>query len=188
MLIPFHVEKVAQAAAILLKTEDTRRMSRLRLLKLLYIADRERMQECGRPITGDRAVAMDHGPVLSQTYRLIRGEAMLTPQWECYIRAHGPRDVVLIEDPGVGKLTRQEIEKLHEVAKRYEEWDDYAIATYTHSFPEYKKNEPPKGSCNNISLDDVLEATGLMPIKDRLLLDAANLDVADRLFSISERK
>lgn len=187
MLIPFHVEKVAQAAAVLLKTEDTRRMGRLRLLKLLYIADRERMQESGRPITGDRVVAMDHGPVLSQTYRLIRGEAMLTPQWERYIRTNGPRDVVLVEDPGVGKLTRKEIAKLHEVAKRYEEWDDYFIAKYTHSFPEYIKNEPPTGSCKNIPLDDVLEATGLMAIKDQLLSDAANLEVADRLLGVSGR-
>jgi hypothetical protein len=41
------------------------RMEYVRLLKLLYIADREMMAEAGAPVTGDRAVAMDHGPVLS---------------------------------------------------------------------------------------------------------------------------
>jgi hypothetical protein len=32
--------------------------------KLLYLADRESLKKTGRPITGDRVVAMEHGPVL----------------------------------------------------------------------------------------------------------------------------
>jgi uncharacterized phage-associated protein len=181
MLIPFHVEKVAQAAAVLLKCEESRRMGRLRLLKLLYIADRERLQECGRPITGDRAAAMDHGPVLSQTCNLIKGEDVLTPQWEQHIRSVSKRDVALIVDPGVGKLTRKEIAKLHEVSKRYEDWEDYQIAEYTHEFPEYKKNIPAAGSSKRIPLEDLLEATGLTGIKDQLLANAANEELVDHL-------
>lgn len=187
MLIPFHIEKVAQAAGVLLKCEETRRMGRLRLLKLLYIAERERLQECGRPITGDSVVAMDHGPVLSQIYNLIKGVDLLTPQWERYVRSVGLREVLLVEDPGVGELTRREIEKLHQVSKRFEDVDDYAIAIYTHSFPEWVRNQPPAGSANRIPLDHVLEATGLMPIKDQLLSDAANLRLADDLLQTARQ-
>jgi uncharacterized phage-associated protein len=183
MLIPFHVEKVAQAAAVLLKTEENRRMSRLRLLKLLYVADRERLQESGRPITGDRVAAMDHGPVLSQTYNLIKGEDLLTPQWERYIRRVNHRYVVLDEDPGVGKLTRKEIAKLNEVATRYEDWDDYQVAVYTHSFPEWEKNKPAAGSSNRIPLEDLIEATGLSHIKDQLIANAANERLVDQLIN-----
>ena len=143
MLIPFQILKVAQASAVLLKTEPGRRMSRLRLLKLLYVADRESLAERARPITGDRVCAMDHGPVLSQIYDLIKGKDYLAPRWERYFRRIGKRDVRLIQDPGVGKLSRHEIGKLQDVSRRLEEYDDWAVAEYTHTFEEWKKNRPP---------------------------------------------
>ena len=74
MTFRFSFEKRLQAAGVLLGL-DGDRMERIRLLKLLYIADRELLAETGRTITGDRVVAMDHGPVLSQVYDLIKGQA-----------------------------------------------------------------------------------------------------------------
>ncbi|HZL34856.1 MAG TPA: Panacea domain-containing protein [Tepidisphaeraceae bacterium] len=169
MLIPFHPLKVAQAAVVLLKTEPARRMSRLRLLKLLYIADREALTERARPITGDRPVAMDHGPVLSHTYDLIKGRGFSSPVWEQYLRPVS-RDIELVADPGVGRLTRYEIKKLQEVAERFADVDDWSVAEYTHNFAEWQKNQPPKGSSKNIPLDDLLEATGKLVEKSQLLV------------------
>ena len=37
----FNISKAIEAAGVLLREEPSRRMSRIRLLKLLYIADRE---------------------------------------------------------------------------------------------------------------------------------------------------
>jgi uncharacterized phage-associated protein len=91
-----------QAAAVLLK-EAGGKMTRLRLLKLLYIADRESIAETFQPITGDDVVAMDHGPVLSKTYRLIRRE--LQPGnviWDKYIAQDGNRNHALVDHPGDG--------------------------------------------------------------------------------------
>lgn len=42
------------------------------LIKMLYFADLAHLQAYGRPITGDRIIAMDHGPVLSNTYDIIK--------------------------------------------------------------------------------------------------------------------
>lgn len=61
MFKPFSVTKVIQASAILLKASDTSRISWLRLLKLLYIADRDSIQQTGQSITEDCYVAMDQG-------------------------------------------------------------------------------------------------------------------------------
>jgi uncharacterized phage-associated protein len=70
------------------------RMEYVRLLKLLYIADREMMAEAGAPITGDRAVAMDHGPVLSHVYDLVKGKAARAGEWAHSIRTvHRSRQV-----------------------------------------------------------------------------------------------
>lgn len=167
MLVPFHLLKVAQASAVLLKTEPAQRMSRLRLLKLLYIADREALVERSRPITGDQVVAMDHGPVLSHIYDLIKG-SNATPHWDQWIHSTG-RDVELGVDPGEGKLTTYEIAKLRDVAERFKEQDDWTVAEYTHQFPEWMKNQPARGSSRQIPLDDLLEATGRLPEKSHLL-------------------
>src|SRR5665213_105911 len=168
MFIPFYPMKVAQAAAALMRMEVLHRMSRLRLLKLLYIADRELLQERSRPLTGDCPIAMDNGPVLRGTYSLIKGADFHSTQWEKFFRNEG-RDVHLINDPGVGKLSQQEIQKLHAISTRLSEWDDWAIAEYTHGFAEWIKNRPAKGSSNPISIDDLLEATGLADRKEQLL-------------------
>ena len=60
MTFRFSFEKSLQAAGVLLGL-DGGRMERIRLLKLLYIADRELLAESGRTITGDRAVALITG-------------------------------------------------------------------------------------------------------------------------------
>jgi uncharacterized phage-associated protein len=180
MILYFNITKTIQASAVLLKTETARRMSRLRLLKLLYIADREALAEHARSITGDHAVAMDHGPVLTHTYDLIKGEDYLAAEWEKYIQRDG-RDVVLSSDPGVGDLSRHEIAKLHDVARRFQDRDDWDVAEYTHTFEEWVRNKPPKGSSKAIPIDDVLAATGLSHIKDRLAADGAAEAAAARL-------
>src|ERR1035441_6261599 len=108
MLIPFETLKAVQAAAVLLK-EENGTMSRLRLLKLLYIADRESIAETLRSITGDDVMAMDHGPVLSKTYRLIKREAGAENViWDKYIAQDGDRNHALVADPGDGRLSEYE--------------------------------------------------------------------------------
>ena len=72
MTFRFDFLKTLQASGVLLQL-DANRMAYIRLLKLLYIADRELLAETGRTLTGDEAVAMKNGPVLSRVYDLIKG-------------------------------------------------------------------------------------------------------------------
>lgn len=113
---------------------------------------------------------MDHGPVLSTTYDLIKGSGAASPEWNRFFNSDG-RDVLLAADPGVGKLTRYEIRKLQDVAQRFVAEDNYAVADYTHTFAEWIKNRQAKGSKRDIPADDLLDATGLSPINDQLIRD-----------------
>lgn len=184
MFFTFNIQKTIQASAVLLQVESNR-MSRLRLLKLLYIADREMLRERARPITGDRAVAMDHGPVLTKTYNLIKGEKVetaLMAKWDQYICRQGAHDVALISEPGVNDLSEREITKLRDVAARFRGWDEWKISEHTHSFSEWKKNKPPKGSRNRISDDDVFAAAGLSEIQKELSSNLRAEAAASRMF------
>jgi Protein of unknown function (DUF4065) len=84
MHFQFRFEKALQATGVLLELAGGR-MEYLRLLKLLYISDREMIAESLSPITGDRVVAMNHGPVLSQIYDLIKGQSAKSGEWLDYV-------------------------------------------------------------------------------------------------------
>jgi hypothetical protein len=58
----FDAEKVTEAAAFLLQLRGGR-MHYIKLLKLLYIADRQAFSEWGIPISNDNYVSMDNGRV-----------------------------------------------------------------------------------------------------------------------------
>lgn len=49
----FSAKKAAQATGIILKASPDGRMDYRKVMILLYLADRESIQETGRPITGD---------------------------------------------------------------------------------------------------------------------------------------
>jgi uncharacterized phage-associated protein len=160
MLIRMEILKVTQAAAFLLKKHQGF-MTRKRILKLLYIADRELILSSRRPLTGDRPVAMDHGPVLSHTYNLLKGTATGGKIWDRYIEQIGPFTHRLIRDPGVGRMSKIELQKLTELVERYWLIDDDELSALTHEFAEWKRNEPPKKQARQIPLEHVLEALGL---------------------------
>lgn len=69
----FSEKKAAEAAAFLLLRAKARHanVTLLKLMKLLYLAERLSYERHGIPIIGDRMVSMDHGPVLSRTLDLI---------------------------------------------------------------------------------------------------------------------
>src|SRR5947208_1621904 len=96
----FHFDKALQAAGVLLDA-DGGRMEYIRLLKLLYIADRELLGATGRTLTGDRAYALDHGPVLSRVYDTIKGQTADAGRWSQFVHKDGYK-VVLTADPGRG--------------------------------------------------------------------------------------
>jgi uncharacterized phage-associated protein len=163
--------KIIQAASVLLRCEH-KQMSYLRLLKLLYIADREALKEVGRPILGTRPVAMKHGPLHSIVYDLIKGQHLEEPLWSQYIE-RDRYQLKLVQDPGVGNLSRYEIKKLTDVCERYAHVDDWALAELTHEFAEWQKNYR-EHTAVPISLDDILDALGRSADKAAILQDAAD--------------
>jgi len=171
MLIRLDIMKLTQAAGFLLKRYNGF-ITRRRLLKLLYIADRELLAQTHRPLTGDRPVAMDYGPVLTHTYDLLKGEATGSDVWNHFIEPVAPYTHKLITDPGVGKLSKLELAKLDEIVQRYWWIDDDELSLLTHEFPEWKRHQPPRGGMNPIPTEHVLEALGLGNDLQRLRQEA----------------
>ena len=180
MTFRFHFEKTLQASGVLLGL-DGRRMGRIRLLKLLYIADRELLAETGRTITGDHAVAMKLGPVLSRTYDLIKGEEVRAREWDRFIHSEG-HAVVLLEEPGLNELSKREIEKLTEVTLRFRDVDDWSLSEATHDFEEWAGNVK-EGTSRLIPWSDALKAQGKSDLAEMAEREEEERRVIDDLFA-----
>ena len=70
--------------AVLLRHSDPtgKRDDYTRILKLLYLAEKECLAQRGRPLLGDEIFAMQHGPVLSAVYDLIQNRHFDSADWK----------------------------------------------------------------------------------------------------------
>lgn len=180
----FDVERTIQAVAYLLRNEPGHRMNYMRLLKLLYLAERECLRDAGISITGSRVIAMERGPVLEDVFACIRGQHVGASQWFKYFRVDR-YSLELIENPGVGKLSKFLAEKLDAVAHRYQELDEWEMVALTHELQEWIKNNPGKSS-KEIPLADILEALGRAGDLREVCSGAATASEFDRFFSADE--
>lgn len=176
MSFTFNTLKAVQAVAVLLKSAPNHTRNYTAVLKMLYMADRKCIMEIGAPLTGDRAIAMEKGPVLSETYNLIcnRGGGYEDgqPLWSKYIRRakQDSHAIELLGDPGDGELSDFEIELLESIAqengsRRYGE-----LIEETHMFPEWRESWDQSPN-REIPLMSLLKALGIEDRYDDLIAD-----------------
>lgn len=152
----FNEAKAAQAAAMLLERHE-RTMPYIKLIKLLYLADRQSLIETGSPITGDRFVSMKHGPVLSRVLDLIGHPP--PPEhsiWHACIRRER-HDAVLIDSVGSDQLSEYEISVLEEVFQAHGAEKPWTVVDHTHALPEWTD---PGGTSTPIAPEDILGYAG----------------------------
>lgn len=160
----FDERKVAQAAAFLVQRAGGR-IPLIKLMKLLYLADRESLARHAHPISYDRMVSMDHGPVLSRTLNLANGAVPSSPDgWEYWIsdREHHAVAINREVDPGaLVDLSEADLEILDHVWRSFGHMTKWEIVEFTHkNLPEWTD---PDGSSLQIGYEDVFIALGQTP-------------------------
>ena len=156
-MLRFDFEKSLQAAAYLLHLEEGR-MPYLRLVRLMYVAERELLAQTATPLTGDIYKATERGPILGHVLDLILGKGSRSAEWECFIKRSGYA-VKLVSEPGRGRLSGDVVDKLAEVSQRYRDRGDWTPRDLAHEFPEWERSLPGEGSAL-IALKDILDAQG----------------------------
>lgn len=158
-MLKFDEAKATEATAYLLAMRGGQ-MHYMKLIKLLYLADREALHKWGVPITTDTYVSMDHGPVVSTIYDLIRGKYE-TPTWRAHISppmGDANKEVSLIKEKKLSRLSRAEEKVLREVFEKYGRWNRYTLRDFVmHTLPEWKD---PEGTSIPIPLAEILKAGG----------------------------
>lgn len=158
----FQERKVMQIAVFFLAKTTERRMSHLKLMKLLYIADRKAVSVIGMPISGDCLVSMPHGPVLSMTLDLMNGNTKSQPGgWDDWISAKKNHEVSLrkrIALPDLDELSQSELQVLESVWNEFGKMDQWQIRDWTHH--NCHEWVDPKGSSSPISYHSLARAIG----------------------------
>jgi uncharacterized phage-associated protein len=158
MRTQFREEKATEAAARLLRLRGGN-MSHLKLIKLLYLLDREAYVRWGRPITYDSYVSMPHGPVLSFTLdRINEPEYSEGAYWHKYIAPKANHEVRLVGEAVPNEhLSRAEEELIDEVFAKFGGMNRWELRDFTHTLPEWAD---PQGSSLPIDPADILRNSG----------------------------
>jgi uncharacterized phage-associated protein len=164
----FNERRAAESAAFLLHQAGGT-LPLIKLIKLLYLAERLSFQRYGEALTGDRLVSMAHGPVLSQTYNHINGAVPSAEGgWDTWISDRAGH-VVALRDPSMIRTPEQDLltlsdsdlEVLGDTWAQFGHWKKFDLVDYTHNnCPEW---EDPDGSSKPIAYPKLFEALGYAP-------------------------
>ena len=153
----FDEEKAAQAAAYLLRRHGEP-MPYIKLIKLLYLADRKALIENGYPITGDRLVSMPKGPVLSQILDLITWESRDEgSEWRKHVSLPFNYLVMAIGSRDQGRLSDYDRSALDAVFDEFGRMDKWDVVDHAHTLPEWVD---PDGSSRDIDPRVILREAG----------------------------
>lgn len=134
-------------------------MSYLKLIKLLYLADRSSLLRWGRSITTDKFFSLDRGPVVSRIKDLAsEGDAPGKPQtWMEHISPPSNYEIEMRKDPGRDELSDVDLAIMNEVFKEHGRKSRWDLVEFTHTLPEWKD---PKGGAIPIEVRDILRLSG----------------------------
>jgi uncharacterized phage-associated protein len=115
------------------------------ILKLLFFADKEHLNEYGRPIVGGAYNALPYGPVSQPTYDILKREPLamevlgagdgLPFEVKGSYRVHRTRDADL------KKLSRSDVAVLEKIWGEYGHLDFDGLTEVSHRHPAYKNAE-----------------------------------------------
>lgn len=160
----FTEEKVAQMAAFFLD-KNGGKLGHLKLIKLLYLSDRQCLIDTGYPMTDDDMYSLPNGPILSDTLDLINGRAKQATQWSAWVTPTNQNKEVTLSRQFksydlLDELSLAEIDILEKVYQDFGQLTSNQLITYTHSkeCPEWTK--PPQNSRVPIQYHEIFEAAG----------------------------
>jgi uncharacterized phage-associated protein len=132
------VRKLAQMAAYFLQQNGGGPMEHVKLMKLMYLADREAIDVYGFPISDDEYYSMKMGPVLSLTLDLMSDNEGPETQseWSEWVSAkenHQVRPQKEITNGDLDEIVEEEIAVMKKVFDQFGGYTMRELVEYTHN-------------------------------------------------------
>jgi len=136
----FKLEKTVQVINFFLNQDESKSMSKMKLLKLIWLADRYTMRNYGYSITHDDYYAMEHGPVGTVTKDIL--DAIKKNEYiDKFIKVVSDREIESIEAIDFEEFSETDLSTLRMVQAVYGKIETYSLREYTHKFPEWVRFE-----------------------------------------------
>ncbi len=159
LLAGYEPEKAEQVAAFF-TIKANGKISKLRLVKLIYLADREFAARYDEPMLYDHLVSMPLGPVNSITLNMLNGDLGSAAIGEYVVRPANDRIELVEGDLSIddlGQLSDADVEVLGQVWQEHQHKSMTALLNYVHALPEW---EDPQGSSIPISYERLFSVLG----------------------------
>jgi uncharacterized phage-associated protein len=156
-LVGFRSRKAAQASTLFLN-KSSGRIDKLKLIKLLYMCERDSIRIRGRPIFYDEFYSLEHGPICSNALDAINGKLDVSI-WSEYLAKKTDRDIYIVpkvNEYDLDELSTSDIDIITAVWGRLGGMTAREIRNWTHqNCPEYREIESGRLP---IQLDDISAA------------------------------
>jgi uncharacterized phage-associated protein len=181
----YNEEKTAQISALFIKAHGGL-LNYTKLIKLLYLADREAFRFWERPLTGDSYFSMRRGPILSNTLDLITNEShpKYGSFWYKFI-VKDNFDVKLLDDPGFDELSKREIDLIERIYEKYKDKDQWQMIDICHEVCTEWKD--PGDTSLLIKIEDILRELNKTEEEIKLIdQEISGLKYADFILSADQ--
>jgi len=132
-------------------------IDKLKLVKLIYFADKYHLRRYGRTVTGDIYFAMKLGPVPSAVLDLLNNNIFANENSQKYFRKYVEiqKDHTIISKKEVDFefLSESDIEAMNFVYDLFANKEAGYLVNLTHKTPEYKKHERSVQTLNRDLMD-----------------------------------
>lgn len=140
--IEFDHEKATQVINFFARKEWGKRIDKVKVIKLIWLADRFHLRKYGRPMIKDTYFAMPRGPVPSGVKDLIERNDWLSSDErnysENFLERHGD-NIKSIKDIQSDVFSDSDVEVLELVSGAYGDYQSTTLSTISHKFPEWSK-------------------------------------------------
>ncbi|MGB0412416.1 MAG: Panacea domain-containing protein [Pikeienuella sp.] len=155
-------QKAAQTIAFFAMQEGAT-INILKVVKLVYLADRESLKRRGHPIQDEVRVSMPYGPVNSTTLDYLNGAYRNDGGWSEYLTDRANHQVALSDESmtvgSLNALSEGDIGILESVWQQFGAMNEFDLADWTHN--HIVEWQDPNGSSRPIPLDRIMTAIGL---------------------------
>lgn len=117
-------------------------LTRMKLSKLLFFADKAHLLWYGRPVIGDRYIKMEYGPVPSSAYNLIKRDDRATAEdqevFDHFLLVDG-NDIKAKLPPDLNHLSETDVEALDFVLEKYGHLTPAQLSKLSHNDPAWRE-------------------------------------------------
>jgi uncharacterized phage-associated protein len=142
--LEFNYKKAVQAISYFAIKEGGR-IDKMKVIKLIYFADRYHMRKYNRPITNDEYFAMSYGPVASGVKDIAEMSSFLGEKEakyaEIYLKVPDRNQIESLQSDLDTVFSKSDIEALDFAWQNFGHLNQFQLFNITHEYPDLKKHE-----------------------------------------------